>query len=393
MSATADDENSALTETDELGTQDSLVEDVGMLGIAARAFPPDMDFDLPEEPVSLPPLSLEELSVEAKIRELEERLDGMMADHGHRFDGGLDPDPEPIPDSRDSDRPSDEDVLISARELLTSDYYRKRWGRHALRTVASSVDDFGYDSAFEARVKPYLEFLLKIYFRTEVIGVENVPKAGRAIVVANHSGALPFDGLMLRQAIRLYHSASRDLRWLSEDYTFYLPFIGVGMNRLGAVRACQENAQRLLSRDLLVAAFPEGAEGIKKLYRDRYKLQRFGRGGFVRLALTTGSPLIPCAVIGGEETNPILRRFDNLSKMLGLEYVPVTPTFPLLGPLGLLPAPTKWRILFGKPISVAEYGPEAANDHILVGQLSELVQDAIEELIDDGLKRRKSIWF
>lgn len=393
MSAVADEENSALTETDELGTSDSLVEDVGMLGIAARAVPPDMDFDLPDEGVSMPPLSLEGLSVEAKIRELEERLDGMMADRGPRFDGGLDPELEPIPESSESDRPSDEDVLISARELLTSDYYRKRWGRHALRTVASTVDDFGYDSSFETRLKPYLEFLLKIYFRTEVIGAENIPKTGPAIVVSNHSGALPFDGLMLRQAVRLYHSASRDLRWLSEDFTFYLPFIGVGMNRLGAVRACQENAQRLLSRDLVVAAFPEGAEGIKKLYRDRYKLQRFGRGGFVRLALTTGSPLVPCAVIGGEETNPILRRFDNLSKMIGLEYLPVTPTFPLLGPLGLLPAPTKWRILFGKPISVAEYGPEAANDHILVGQLSELVQSAIEELIDDGLKRRKSIWF
>lgn len=393
MSALPENENNGASESDEALAPDSLVEDVGMLGIAARAFPPDMDFEYPDEPISLPPLSPEELSVEAKIRELEERLDGMMAERMPLGGGGLDPETEPVPESAEGDRASDEDVLVSAQELLTSDYYRKHWGRHALRAVASSIDDFGFDSAFEARVKPYLEFLLKIYFRTEVIGVDNIPKSGRAIVVANHSGALPFDGLMLRQAVRLHHSAQRDLRWLSEDFTFYLPFIGVGMNRLGAVRACQENAQRLLSRDLVVAAFPEGTEGIKKLYRDRYKLQRFGRGGFVRLALTTGSPIIPCAVIGGEETNPILRRFDNLSKLLGLEYLPITPTFPLLGPLGLLPAPTKWRILFGKPISVEEYGPEAATDHILVGQLSELVQSSIEELIADGLKRRKSVWF
>jgi 1-acyl-sn-glycerol-3-phosphate acyltransferase len=385
---TIDDENGQLEDADE--NTSGLVEDIGMLGIGSRVYPPDFEVESVDlRPQSQRPgLLLDDASVEARIREIEERLDGLMADEVAQ--GGLDPEAR-IPESGVT-VPNDE-VVNSARELLTSNYYRKRWGRHALRTHVSGVDDFGLDPAFETRVSKGLEFLFKYYFRAEVSGIEHVPLEGRALIVANHSGALPFDGLMLRQAIRFKHPKKRELRWLSEDYTFYLPFIGVGMNRLGAVRACQENAQRLLSHDHLVAAFPEGTEGIKKLYSERYRLQRFGRGGFVRLSILTGSPMIPCAIIGGEETNPILHRFDNLSKMVGLEYLPITPTFPLLGPLGLVPAPTKWRIHFGEPISVAEYGPESAADHVLVAELSEKVQRSIQRLIDDGLATRRGVFF
>jgi 1-acyl-sn-glycerol-3-phosphate acyltransferase len=367
-----------------------LVEDIGMLGIGTRELAPELENEFSEgKPHSQRPgLLLDDASVEARIREIEERLDGLMATE--KVDGGLDPD-APAEDATEAI--SSDEVVNSARELLTSSYYRRRWGRHAMRTHVSGVDDFGLDPAFENRVSKGLEFLFRYYFRVDVSGTENVPAQGRALIVANHSGALPFDGLMLRQAIRLKHPARRELRWLSEDYTFYLPFIGVGMNRLGAVRACQENAQRLLSHDHLVAAFPEGTEGIKKLYSERYRLQRFGRGGFVRLAISTGSPIVPCAIIGGEETNPILHRFDNVSKMVGLEYLPITPTFPLLGPLGLIPAPTKWRIHFGQPISVSEYGPESAADHVLVAEISEKVQRSIQRLIDDGLAGRRGVFF
>jgi 1-acyl-sn-glycerol-3-phosphate acyltransferase len=383
------DEEVHLEDADEGSS--GLVEDIGMLGIGSRVLPPDIDSELSDErPSQRPGLLLDDAAVEAKIREIEDRLDGLMAHQESLDSGGLDPDPglPPVDDTASS-----EDILTSARELLTSDYYRRRWGRHALRTHVSGVDDFGLDPAFETRVAKILQFLFRFYFRASVGGLEHVPSAGRGLIVANHSGALPFDGLMLRQAIRLRHPAKRDLRWLSEDYTFYLPFIGVGMNRLGAVRACQENAQRLLAHDHLVAAFPEGTEGIKKLYADRYRLQRFGRGGFVRLAILTQSPMIPCAIVGGEETNPILYRFDNLSKLVGLEYLPITPTFPWLGPLGLLPAPTKWRIHFGPPISVAEYGPESAADHVLVSELAERVQTTIQRLIDDGLRARRGVFF
>ncbi|HMR78615.1 MAG TPA: acyl-phosphate glycerol 3-phosphate acyltransferase, partial [Polyangiaceae bacterium] len=177
-----------------------------------------------------------------------------------------------------------------------------------------------------------------------------------------------------------------------EDFVYYLPFAGALFTRLGAVRACQENAERLLLGEHLVAVFPEGVKGIGKLFRDRYQLQRFGRGGFVRLCLRTNTPILPCAIVGAEETNPLLFRFESLSKALGVPYVPVTPTFPWLGPFGLIPAPTKWRIAFGEPIAVDSYGPEAAEDHVLVGRLAERVRSNIQELVQRGLDKRSSVW-
>jgi 1-acyl-sn-glycerol-3-phosphate acyltransferase len=212
-------------------------------------------------------------------------------------------------------------------------------------------------------------------------------------VVANHSGTLPLDGLMLRTALRLESACARDLRWLAEDFLFYLPFAGVFMNRVGAVRACQENAERLLSKDQLVAVFPEGVHGIKKLYRERYHLQRFGRGGFIRLALRMRATIVPCAIVGAEETNPILYRLEYLARLVGLPYIPVTPTFPLLGPLGLLPAPSRWRITFGEPISLDHHGPEVADDHVLVGRLSDRVRSTIQAMLDSGVRERRSVWF
>jgi 1-acyl-sn-glycerol-3-phosphate acyltransferase len=197
---------------------------------------------------------------------------------------------------------------------------------------------------------------------------------------------------MLRSALSQSREAPRELRWLAEDFLFYLPFLGVFMNRLGAVRACQANAERLLSQEALVAAFPEGEKGASKLYRDRYTLQRFGRGGYIRLCLRTGSPLLPCAIIGAEETNPMLYRLEYVSKLFGLPYLPITPTFPWLGPLGLIPAPAKWRIVLGEPISLDQYGPEAEHDQVLVSRLSEQVRTTIQDLIERGLRDRGSPW-
>lgn len=367
--------------------------DVGMLGIGSPFFTPDMNIDAEadaEEEDSAPhssPSLADDPSVEMRIREIEERLDGLMASEPH---DDLDVAPPPPPESV---APSTADTAVdAAREVLESDYYRQKWGRGSLRLRTQEVDEFGMDPDYEQRLGPLLEFMFKKYFRVEVEGIRNVPSQGRAVVVANHSGALPFDGVMLREAIRERHSGRSDLRWLAEDFSFYLPFLGVTLNRIGAVRACPENAERLLAKEHLVGVFPEGAEGIKKLYKNRYTLQRFGRGGFVRLCLKTRSPIIPCAIVGAEETNPILYRFDNLSKLIGLDYLPITPTFPLLGPLGLLPAPTKWKIIFGEPISTDEYGPQAEKDHVLVGRLAERVRGNINDLLETALRRRKSIW-
>jgi 1-acyl-sn-glycerol-3-phosphate acyltransferase len=289
-----------------------------------------------------------------------------------------------------------ESVFDTARELLSTDFYLRKWGRLAMRGRSEEVDDFGFDPTYDAKLKPVLDFLYTKYFRVETIGIESVPKVGRCVLVANHSGTLPLDGVMLKAAVKREHAGAgsgRDVRWLTEDFIYHMPFLGGAMNRLGAVRACQENAERLLAKESLVAVFPEGVKGIGKLFADRYRLQRFGRGGFIKLCLRTGTPIIPVAVVGAEETNPLLFKIEHLSKALGIPYVPVTPTFPLLGPLGLLPAPTKWRIQFGEPLDLSAHGPEAADDEILVGKLAERVRAAIQTMLDRSVGSRKSVFF
>jgi 1-acyl-sn-glycerol-3-phosphate acyltransferase len=283
---------------------------------------------------------------------------------------------------------------IEQRRKLPLESFWRRWRDVAMRDRSDSVDDFGRDPLYTARMMPLLEALYARYFRVAVRGAEHIPPGGRAIVVANHSGTLPYDATMLMVAVRKETPGGRDLRPLVEDFVFHMPYLGVMVNRIGGVRACQENAERLLARDQLIAVFPEGIKGIGKLYRDRYRLQRFGRGGFIKLALRTGAPIIPAAIVGAEEIHPMMSRVTFLAKSLGLPYLPVTPTFPFLGPLGLLPLPTKWSIRFGAPLDVAgEYGAAAASDRLLVNKLAETVRSTIQEMIDEALSQRKSILF
>jgi 1-acyl-sn-glycerol-3-phosphate acyltransferase len=286
-----------------------------------------------------------------------------------------------------------ESVFDTARELLSTDFYLRKWGRLAMRGRSEEVDDFGLDPIYDAKLRAALDFLFTSYFRVETTGIANVPATGRCLLVANHSGTLPLDGLMLKQALRREHASPRDVRWLIEDFIYHLPFVGSAMNRLGAVRACQENAERLLAKEHLVAVFPEGVLGIGKLFKERYRLQRFGRGGFIRLCLRTGTPIVPVAVVGAEETNPLLFKTERLAKSLGVPYLPVTPTFPALGPLGLLPAPTKWRIQFGEALDLRGHGPDAADDELLVGRLAERVRATIQGMVDRAVGARKSVFF
>ena len=173
----------------------------------------------------------------------------------------------------------------------------------------------------------------------------------------------------------------------------HYPFLGTFMNRVGAVRACPENAERLLSQDRLVAAFPEGAQGSQKLFRDRYRLQRFGRGGYVKLALKLNAPILPTAIIGGEEVNPLLGRLSLFRRGEGADYLPITPTFPWLGPLGLLPAPVKWRVIVGEPVDLSAYGPDAADDALLVHRLNEQIRSILQALVDQAQTSRRSVLF
>ncbi len=364
---------------------------------------------LPPSPPSEPPLSQANTvvagrAVHEEIRQLEAELDRMIDEASRRDVSTLlgdddDDAPRPRPSGpiveprRPAEPASEPTVFETARELLTTDFYLRKWGRLAMRNRSEEVDDFGHDPTYEARVRPLLDFLYHTYFRVECTGIEHVPAAGRCLLVANHSGTVPLDGLMLRTAIRREQETARDLRWLSEDFIYHFPFVGSIVNRLGAVRACPENAERLLGKEALVAVFPEGVKGIGKLFRERYRLQRFGRGGFIRLCLRTSTPIVPVAIVGAEETHPLLFRIEHLVKAVGLPYVPVTPTFPLLGPLGLVPAPTKWRIAFGEPLDLRGYGPEAADDELLVSRLAERVRATIQGMLDRTLGERKSVFF
>jgi 1-acyl-sn-glycerol-3-phosphate acyltransferase len=334
--------------------------------------------------------------VTARMHALEARLDRMIHAHARDRGNGEMPSSPPVP--RPTPPPSrpalpPESVLDTARELLSADFYLRKWGRMGLRNRSQEVDDFGHDPVYEQRVLPFFEFLYEKYFRVEVRGLDNVPSEGRCLLVANHSGTIPFDGIMLRLAVRREHPLHRDVRWLAEDVIFHFPFLGSFTSRVGAVRACQENGERLLRHDALVAVFPEGMKGIGKLFKDRYRLQRFGRGGFVKLCLRTRTPIVPVAIVGGEETNPMLARVEYLTRALGVPYLPVTPTFPALGPLGLLPAPTKWKIMFGEPIDLESYGAESADDEVLVGRLTERVRGAIQATLDRAVSERRSVWF
>ena len=258
---------------------------------------------------------------------------------------------------------------------------------------SEEVDDFGYDPRFAETVRPLLEVLYTLWWRVETAGVTNVPAAGPALLVANHSGVLPWDGAMIKLAVRNEHPARRECRMLVLDMFALLPFLAPLLARIGEVRASQENGERLLRRGELVGVFPEGVKGIGKPFRQRYKLARFGRGGFLRLALRAQAPIVPCAVVGAEEIHPVLARADWLGRPLGLPYFPLTPSFPWLGPLGAIPLPTRWSIDFGEPIDLSQHGPGAAEDPILVNRLSEEVRSTIQRMLDDRLARRRSVWF
>jgi 1-acyl-sn-glycerol-3-phosphate acyltransferase len=259
--------------------------------------------------------------------------------------------------------------------------------RRALRgppRQAPLVDDFGLDRGYEARLVPALDFALERYLRLTVEGVDHVPNSGPCLVVANHAGGpVPYDGLLLRSALRLHHPARRELRWLSEDHVHHLPFVGSFFARLGAVRACPENASRLLADDLVVAVFPEGAQGSGRLFKERHRLARLGRGGFVRLCLRTQTPLVTAALVGPDEASPLLYKVEVVARSLGIPYLPITPTFPWLGPLGLLPLPVRCRLRFGPLVSFEGYPPEAGDDERLVARLADEVRGGLQTMLDE----------
>jgi 1-acyl-sn-glycerol-3-phosphate acyltransferase len=272
-----------------------------------------------------------------------------------------------------------EAALAFVRRRLTGDY---------------DIDLFGFDRELTEQVLlPLARPLYRKYWRVRAVGMEHVPADSGALIVANHSGTLPFDAIMTKVALFDDHPAHRHLRELAADLALRVPVIGPLARKNGNTLAHEEDAKRLLRSGELVGVWPEGFKGIGKLYRDRYKLQRFGRGGFVEVALRAQVPIIPVAIIGAEEIYPMVANVKMLARLFGFPYFPVTWQFPLLGPLGMLPLPSKWVIDFGEPIDTSRYGPEAADDPMLVFELTDHVRDTIQQMLYRNLMGRRSIFF
>jgi 1-acyl-sn-glycerol-3-phosphate acyltransferase len=270
-------------------------------------------------------------------------------------------------------------ALAFLRRRLTGDY---------------DVDEFGFDpDLVESVLLPLARQLYRGWFRTEVNGVQNLPADSGALIVGNHAGALwAMDGAMTATAVHEETANHRFLRMLGADIVFTTPVLGTTARKAGTTLACNPDAERLLATGELVGVWPEGFKGIGKPFSERYKLQRFGRGGFVSAALRTGTPIIPTSIVGSEEIHPMLGNAKTLARVLGLPYFPLTPTFPWLGLFGFIPLPSKWYIEFGEPIETAGYGPEAADDPMLVFELTDRVREQIQGALYRLLMQRRSVW-
>ncbi|WP_090065992.1 lysophospholipid acyltransferase family protein [Lentzea flaviverrucosa] len=288
----------------------------------------------------------------------------------------------PEPEQQQSATPDWErrltDLLSFARRRIAGDY---------------QVDEFGFDRDLTENVlMPPLKPLYEKWFRVETIGLNNIPAAGGALIVANHSGTVPLDALMTSFGIASEHPAHRHMRMLGADLVFRTPVLGALARKSGQTLACNPDAERLMSSGELVGVWPEGFKGIGKPFKDRYKLQRFGRGGFVSAALKTGAPIIPCSIVGAEEIYPMIGDIKALARLLGFPYFPVTPFFPLLGPLGAIPLPSKWYIEFGEPIRTDVFGENAADDPMLVFNLTDQVRETIQQTLYRLLTQRRNVF-
>jgi 1-acyl-sn-glycerol-3-phosphate acyltransferase len=270
------------------------------------------------------------------------------------------------------------DLVAFARRRLTGEY---------------EVDEFGFDAELADNVLlPPLRQLYQNWFRVEVIGAHNLPDETGALLVANHSGTFPIDAMMTAVAVRDNHPRGRFLRMLGADLIFKTPVLGSFARKSGQTLACNADAERLLRDGHLVGVWPEGFKGIGKPFRDRYKLQRFGRGGFVSAALRTGTPIIPVSIVGAEEIYPKLADLKPLARLFGFPYFPVTPLFPHLGLLGLVPLPSKWFIEFGEPIRTDEFEAGAEDDPMLVFNITDQVRESIQQTLYRLLSQRNNVF-
>lgn len=254
------------------------------------------------------------------------------------------------------------------------------------------TDEWGLDREYLDTIRPFFDFLYTRYWRVETSRIENVPEGGRALLVSNHSGQLPWDGAMVALAVMREHPSQRLVRTLFATWFPTLPFFSEMLVKCGQVLATEENGARLLEQDELVAVYPEGYKGVGKLYKDRYRLARFGRGGFVRMALKTKAPMIPVSVVGAEETYISLAKSPAMAKLIHFPYFPISTTFPWTGLFGFIPMPTKWYIDFGEPIPMDIYDEDAAKNLVLISQLTDQVRNIVQDMINTRLSQRRSVF-
>lgn len=286
------------------------------------------------------------------------------------------------------------EIFTELLRYLTPLPYYRAYQELILEARSLEVDPFGLDPAFEARLDRFLTFFYEKWWRVESTGVENIPVSGRGMIVANRGGIFPFDGAMLKLAVRILHPSRRTVRFLVENYFYYAPFLGVILTRYGAIRGSYDNARRLLRDQQMIAVFPEGIQGLGKLYRNRYQLQRFGRAGFIKLAMEERSPIIPAAIVGSEEIYPLIAKIPHLKGPFGLPFFIITPFFPWLGPLGLIPLPVKWRIIFGEPfLDHLRYDAQETKNELLLNQLNLKIRRIIHEFLYEELAQRRSLFF
>jgi 1-acyl-sn-glycerol-3-phosphate acyltransferase len=257
------------------------------------------------------------------------------------------------------------------------------------------VTDWGRSERVEGFFDRTLyDFYYNLWFRCEVEGIEHVPADGGALLVSNHSGALPPDAPMIAKAIREEHPHPRPLHLTMEHFFKGYPGLSMLLPKIGGVPAHPANVHRLLADEQqLVLVFPEGRKGSEKLYKDRYRLRRFGRGGFVEAAMRARAPIVPIALVGAEEAMPIFAHVTALQKLTGLIYFPITPLFPHFGLLGTLYLPAKFKIRFLPPVRTDDLGDAPWEDQALVQTIAHDIRATIQDELIDMLGRRRSVWF
>ncbi len=261
-----------------------------------------------------------------------------------------------------------------------------------LRRIPNELSEYGCDAYgmrpfWMRRVLMPFALLYRYYFRVEVAGIENLPE-GRVIVIANHAGQLPFDAAMLGLALLMEARPPRIARGMGEYWIPQLPWVSVVAARTGTLVGTPQNCIHLLENGECVLAFPEGVRGMNKLFSQRYQLQRFGTG-FMRLALETDTPIVPVAIVGSEEQHPSFANLEGVARMFGAPALPITATFPWLGPLGLLPLPVKYRIYFGEP---QRFDGEASDEDEIIDVKVDEVKAKIAGMLARGRREREGIF-